>query len=121
MASRIVHFGIDACQRIPVLKVAGYSIDKCHSVAELHTARVGVPATDAVVIVEDRGAMPQKALTLIRSTTAAPLILFQSDKRHYDESRFDMVVPVLIDPQSWLRAIAGIIDRSSQLTNGSIS
>jgi hypothetical protein len=53
---------------------------------------------------------------LIRSTTAAPLILFQSDKRHYDESQFDMVIPVLTEPQSWLSAIAESLVRSSQLT-----
>jgi hypothetical protein len=116
MASRIIHFGADDCRRIAVLRIAGYSVDECRSVAELHVALVGIAATRAILFTENHGVTPQGAIALIRSITAAPLILFQTDKRHYDESQFDMVIPVLTEPQSWLNSIAELLVRSSQLT-----
>jgi hypothetical protein len=111
MVARIVHIGSDSCHRLPVLKSAGYSIDNCSSVAQLHAALQARDEADAVVLTESDGAVPEDAVSLARSSSTAPLILFPSRNVHYDESDFDLVVPVLTPPEQWLDDIATLIER----------
>jgi hypothetical protein len=75
---------------------------------------VGIAKTDAVVFAVNQGVIPQEALAWARSATAAPIILFESNKQHYDGSHFNLVIPVFTDPQVWLSAIAELIGRSAQ-------
>jgi hypothetical protein len=112
MASRIVHFGVDDCHRIAVLKSAGYCVDDCgNSVSQLHVALIGVRETDAVVMAESIGILPEKALSTVRSVSMAPVILFQSKNPHYDESEFDLVIRKLTHPDRWLNDIGVLIEQ----------
>lgn len=109
MAARVIHFGLDDCCRIVVLKSAGCSVDDCAiSVSQLHAALLRNPGVDAVVVSENDSVEPDEAISLTRATTTA-LILFQSTNPHYDVSEFDLVVPALTDPRKWVSDIAGLI------------
>ncbi|MGB6686871.1 MAG: hypothetical protein WBE76_03420 [Terracidiphilus sp.] len=112
MGARIVHFGSDTCHRVPVLKSAGYSIDDCRSVAQLHSALQMSAEAAAVVMTEPDGTAPERAISITRSSSTAPLILFPSRGLEYKESDFDLVVPVLTPPEQWLNDIAALIQRS---------
>jgi hypothetical protein len=114
MVARFVHFGIDSCFRGALLKAAGHSVEECTSVSHLHAALIGVREVNAVVFSEGDGEVPYDAISLARSTSTAPLILFRSRSPRYDESEFDLVIPELTDPKKWLKEIAGLINGRRQ-------
>jgi hypothetical protein len=114
MVARIVHFGLDNCFRVALLKAAGHFVYECNSVSQLHAALIGIRQADAVVISESDGEVPYDAISLTRSTSMAPLILFRSRSAHYDESEFDLVIPELTDPNKWLSEIAHLVARRRQ-------
>jgi hypothetical protein len=114
-ANRIAHWGADKYYRIAVLKGAGYAVEKCNSLAQLHALLTGVWGIAAVVVSECDGDTPYDAISLTRSNSTAPLILFQSGNPHYDDAEFDLIVPGLTDPSEWLSAITGLLTRFLQV------
>jgi hypothetical protein len=115
MAAMVVHFGTDSCSRVLVLEHAGYDVDHCPSLVTLRsTLKVG-PQPDAVVMTEDPRASRREAISLVRSHSVAPLVLFQTVGPTVDESEFDLVIPVLTPPREWLEKIAATIERSHAL------
>jgi len=115
MGARIVHFGSDTCHRMPVLKSAGYSINDCRSLAQLHYALQICAEADAVVMTEPDRVAPDSAISIARSSSTAPLILFPGRRLEYKESDFDLVVPALTPPEQWLSDIAALIQRSQAI------
>lgn len=115
MASRIIHVGTDRCHRLPVLKSAGYTVETCISVPELRNALTAEEQLDAVVISEGVGGAHPDAVSLARSHTSAPIVLFRETQLSFAESPFDLVVPVLAPPQAWLADIAALIAHSRSL------
>src|SRR5579863_8958984 len=115
MAIRIVHFGEDTFNRISTLKSNGYSVDECYSLSELHASLVGILPADAVTIAEnDRdGAVTDHAISLTRSISAAPLILFRGGNQRYSAPEIDLVVPSNAGADDWLKDLAKLIERSS--------
>jgi CRP/FNR family transcriptional regulator len=109
MVARIVHFGIDDFYRLRALRDAGYSVDSCNSLAELRLILNPGVRVDAVAISETDGATPQSVITLARSVGNVPLILFQGWTRNWNESEFNLVVPVLRSEREWLKDIAALI------------
>jgi hypothetical protein len=122
MADRILYFGRDDCNRIIVLRRAGYDIHTCPSLVTLDTALQDRPEPDAVVI---PGVVPMperhNAVTLVNSLSSAPLVLFESGYDGPDESEFDLVIPNLTPPEEWLESISQTIERSRVLHAQSIS
>jgi hypothetical protein len=112
MSALLIHFGIDDCHRTSVLKEAGYWVEECPSVPYLHSTLIEFPIPDAVAIAEHEELEDGEAITLIRSTCAAPLILFQGWGRCFDTSAFNLVVPPLTDPRVWLEDVASLIEQS---------
>jgi hypothetical protein len=113
MGSSIIHVGTDDCQRIAVLRVAGFEVRSCNSFDQLHSALLGIPPADAVAIAECRGALIDKAVSLTRATSSIPLILFQGTSPHsLIGSDFDLVVPVLTSPQVWIARVQTLIEES---------
>lgn len=116
MAASIIHVGVDDCQRIAVLKVAGFEVNDCRSFDQLHAALLGIPAADAVAIAESRGELIEKAVSLTRVTSSIPLILFESPSPHlFNDSDFDLVVPALTSPAVWLERVQKLIAESRAL------
>jgi hypothetical protein len=115
MAARIIHFGTDSCSRLLVLEHAGYDVDDCPSLIKLDSALAARRSAAAVLMTEDPRVPRREAITLVRSRSSAPLILFQTVAPSVDELEFDLVIPVLTPPREWLEKIAAIIERSRSI------
>jgi hypothetical protein len=114
MAAKIVHFGVETDNRIATLKSAGYRVEECRSLAQLHAALVGILPADAILITDNDGAAPDQARSLARATSIAPLILCHNGKHHYNPAEFDLIIPPLMEAQDWLSEIAKLMARFLQ-------
>jgi hypothetical protein len=112
VAVRIVHYGDDVCNQVAALREMGYSVSECVSLAELHAAMVGVMRADAVAIAESNGTVPDQVVSLVRATSAVPLILFQSENPQYSDAEFDLVIPCASTAEEWADNFAELIARS---------
>lgn len=113
MAARIVHMGGDGCSRLAVLQSAGYMVQDCASLPEFVTALNCPP--DAVVLTELDGDPNEAVLAVARECSPVPVILFQSPDCHCPVWEFDLVIPNLTPPRSWLDKIAALIECSKAL------
>jgi len=111
MGVRIVHYGVDDCHRVPVLKFAGYSIADCQSIAQLHAALQSTLMAGAVVMSEIDDLAPRRAVSIVRTISTAPLVLFPGRASSILEPEFDLVIPALTPPEQWLGEMAELIDR----------
>lgn len=109
MAARVIHFGIDACYRVSVLRRAGYEIEKCNNLDEICGALDSNDETDAVMVNDSDGSLPSDALFLMRTRTTAPIILFPNSARSYRAEEIDLVVPAFTPPEEWLLDLATLI------------
>ena len=115
MGTKIIHFGIDDCRRLPVLEHAGYEVEDCNVFSQLMAALQRRELT-AIVFADDRRAVPEVA-HLARIHSSAPMVLFQSPSGQYDAFQFDLVIPTLTPPAEWLNSIAETIERSRILVS----
>ncbi len=115
MGARIIHFGFDDCHRVPVLRCAGYSIADCQSIAQLHAALQSTEEARAVVMARVQDLAPQRAVSITRAISTAPMVLFPCGAADLDESEFDLVIPALTPPEQWLSDIADLIQRCHSL------
>lgn len=114
-ASRIIQFGEDSCHRSMVLQEAGYSVEGCRSVKEFRAALLSRESADAVVITDETGNLPNEAISVAKTDSLGPVILFPNSMSTYSESSFDLVVPVLTPPAKWLAKIQEKIQESRRL------
>lgn len=115
MTATIVHFGEDQFVRLPVLRKAGYLVHKCLSVPEF-TEYLGInPKPSAIVMAEANASSIERAISLARSRTSAPLVLFPGTRRTNLESRFDLIIPALTPPQEWLADLNNLVAWSGAL------
>lgn len=119
MVSRVVHYGVDECHRIAVLRSKGYAVEICNSLPQLHNALAEERRTDAVLITEGETDPLETAITLARSRSSAPLILFRRTNCDVDDQIFDLVIETLTRPQQWLRDIESLILQCRLLSSGS--
>jgi hypothetical protein len=116
MAARVIHFGVDDCYRLSVLRRAGYDIDDCSSLVQLQAALESKREADAVMVNDCNGSVPELAISLARSWSSAPIILFPNSSRTYNaEDEADLVVPSFTPPEEWLLKLANLIVRSRSL------
>ncbi|HUH63021.1 MAG TPA: hypothetical protein VLZ50_08500 [Terracidiphilus sp.] len=118
MAAFLLHFGVDDCLRLPVLRNAGYRVEECPSIRRLKSALLQFPEPDAVAIAENDSiekVEADKAISLVRAHGPAPLILFQDRKSFLESSEFNLVVPFRTHPRLWLSGLAGLIERGRMI------
>lgn len=111
MSARIVHFGDDRFNRLGPLREAGYSIDSCSTLDEFRAAVASGAPCDALTIAETESSRFECAISIARSESVAPLILFQASTQQRDSSAFSLVVPLLAPPASWIAQVAEVIER----------
>jgi hypothetical protein len=111
VAPRILHFGHDDCNRIALLRAAGYVVDECDSVPGLLSALSDGSKPDAIVIAEPMGDSAVAIVSLVREHSSAALILFQGSWSGSGESGFDLVIRPQTDPALWLEDINKLIQR----------
>lgn len=109
MAAKIVHFGIDSCYRLGVLRRAGYVIENCSNLEEVCAAVKPDRETDAIMINDSDGSLPPHAISLVRTRTTAPIIVFPSSLRLYQPQEIDLLVPAFTPPEEWLIDLANLI------------
>ena len=114
-AAKIIQFGEDSCHRSMILQEAGYSVQGFKSVMEFRAALRSSGAADAVVITDETGNLPSEAISLVKSDSPAPVILFANSMSTYAESNFDLVVPSLTPPAKWLAKIQEKIQESRKV------
>jgi hypothetical protein len=124
MAARVIHFGVDKCHRLNVLKRAGYAVDACSSLVQLRHALQSEIDADVVMMSDDDGSVPSEAIALTHAESLIPVIFFPSTDRSEETAGFDLVVPTFTPPEDWLLDLAILIVRSrairarSQLMTG---
>lgn len=110
MAASVLHVGIDDCNRALVLRDNGYSVEVCPTFEEFRSTIEQRSDAEAVLVTERPGRERNEIVTLTRSWSRAPLVLFSSS---YEEAtEFDLLIPPLVHPSEWLRRIATIIEQS---------
>jgi hypothetical protein len=119
MAPLLLHFGVDDCYRVPLLRRAGYSVEDCHSLRRLRSALIEFPEPDAVAIAVNDEIEANEAVSLVRWHCTSPLVLFQTAKPFYETSDFNLVVPSFTHPREWLFGIALLIAESRTLRDRS--
>ena len=115
VAARVIHFRTDDCQRLHFLRKAGYEVEVCGNILQLRTALRSEADTDAVVMNDSDGSLHENAISVVRSETAFPLVLFASSYRTYNPADFDLVVSPSASPGEWAIDFALMIVRSRVL------
>ncbi len=112
LAARVIHFGADDCHRLMVLRTAGYSVDDCPSLVQLRESLAKDAATDALLMSDAEGVLPNEAIALARTKLSVPVILFRSTTLAYQETGVDLIVHPLTPPEIWLPEVEALIERS---------
>lgn len=110
MSGTVVHLGPDTCHRLRIVASAGYSVYDCDTLQELEAALGG--DVSAVVLTTGTGALASAAISLTRSRTWVPLILFGDTDEDEDGSGFDLYVPAFTRPQDWIGRVTELIEQS---------
>jgi hypothetical protein len=111
MTAFLVHFGVDTCFRLQVLRRAGYEIAECDSLEMLPRALASHP--DAVVIEDDPAAMTERAIALTRLQSGVPLVLFAAEPC-LTKVAVDLIIPAFTTPDQWLEEIRALIARTHE-------
>lgn len=115
MPATMLYVGADVCNRVPVLKSVGYTVEVCLTLREFSSAIRQKPDTDVVLVGLDSSLERRQAATLTRQNSHARLILFDSSYSGALQGEFDLVIMAEINPEEWLRRIAAVIEQSRQL------
>src|SRR6516162_3038197 len=113
LGGRIIYYGTDD-SRLQTLRSAGYIVQNCTSLSEFRWILYSGGRADAVAFTEAVGKAPQTVMSLARGGHS-PLVLFQCRTPHYDESEFNLVVPMLTSAEEWLGDIASLIGNTRTL------
>lgn len=119
MAASVLYFGTDECNRVQVLRTAGYSVLECNKIDDLKLALNTSPQPSAVLIRCSGRCKP--AIKIIHTAALAPVIVFPNPDNFEIEESVDLVVPPLTPPAKWLRELAKLIEKSRALKKGVIS
>ncbi len=111
MPAQVIHYGIDDCHRLTVLRGTGYSVEDCNSLAQLRAALSANRDAEAVLISETEGDVPEAAAAIAKSSSRVPLVLFRRSNGFCREEKFDLIVETLTSPQQWLNDVKALIQR----------
>jgi hypothetical protein len=105
VAAKVLFFGQDTRRRIPALKRAGYCVTAYASVVQMHPSIVEDPDAVAVAISGMWKPFLHDPISVTRTQTRIPFVLFASQELSPAQSMFDLVVPASRPPSRWLREI----------------
>ncbi len=114
MSCRIVHFGVDDCWRVAVLRHAGHAVETCGTSMESLTARLQT-SPDAVVFTEDGEPCGDDYFRFSRSLSVSPIVLFEGLRRCIPSNLADLPIPVGTNVAVWLPAINALIEETRRL------
>lgn len=112
----ILHVGDDTCHRIPVMERAGFVVRLTHcSASALTEAFAREIAVEAITFQNDSEPLPVAVVTTARMLSDAPFVLLQNPVFDYDEKSFDLIVPNLTSPSTWLKQLQETIAEARKL------
>ena len=109
MSRNILTYGYDACHRWAVLRLAGFTVQPCESIAQLRDRLIKRTPADAIIMVEDIVSVPNEAITAAKSYFDGPLVLFESRSFAEHRGAFDLCIPILTSPSVWLEQLEALI------------
>jgi hypothetical protein len=110
--ARVLYFSAaDACRRPDVLRSVGFTVHECTAFAELAACLGAGENPDLVCVSDDGHGSAARALTLVRSLSTAPAVLFANGSEAVPESSWDLEVPALTHPGTWLSRIVELAKR----------
>lgn len=109
MAAKIVCFGIDDQEKIQALVSSGYSVASYSKLSDFRSALTSDSRVDAVIVEGDDWLLIDSFISMVRSLSSAPLILFWDNEAPADQPGFDLVVSQLTSPSEWLRLVTTLI------------
>ena len=121
MAAHVIHFGEDSCHRLQVLNSAGYSVQNCVTLVQLGSTLSTHDDIEAVFFTEMHALSAERAVSLVRSSSSSPLILFRESEANLEEKKFDLVIQALTPPNVWLQYTHDLIEQSKMLRSESSS
>jgi CxxC-x17-CxxC domain-containing protein len=129
MAGTILHFGQEVAPCFPLIRQAGYSI-RCYEKAyEFGHALQSKVDHQAVSLCDVEENVSRLIIHTARAYSRAPLILFRTRnvisfpagekelprKAEISDSNFDLVIPTLTSPSTWLSTFDEVIARSREI------
>jgi len=113
--STILHVGEDVSFRIPVIRSTGCVVVQApQTVLGVERMLRPSPAFGAVIVHHDIRPISHELARALRRVTPVPLVLFDNPAYAADEKQFDLVIPALTWPDTWLEAIAETMLRRKQ-------
>jgi len=114
MAARLLFVGDDICHRLPVLLSAGYTVAELQSPAQLTAALAALDCPDAILVTSTDAKLASQVLSVARSRSTTPVILFCDQGYDYGSAQFDLVIPVLTPPLTWLEDIRALVEKNRE-------
>jgi hypothetical protein len=110
-SGQVLFVGDDLCARANVLEHVGYSVVRCAcDVDAVRNALVGW--VDAVLFQCTPEPPSEAVLSMCRTITDAPILLFADQNSFFNPGDFDVVVRNLCNPRDWLPELAAMIASS---------
>lgn len=104
----------DACRRPEVLRWVGFTVQECTALSDLAGRLRSGEAPDLVCVADGWDEPVELVLSLVRSYTSAPVVLFSSGRHLYPEVAWDMEVPVMTHPGEWVSRVVELLERRSE-------
>lgn len=115
MAS-VIHYGVDTCHRITLLRQVGVDVAACPSLPDLRHL-LEKRAFDAILLTESP---TDPLIHTARRLSNAPLIWFCEDPFSDRDPRFDLVIPPLTPPAEWLASMKRLLGETRRIRAQSI-
>jgi hypothetical protein len=122
MTGTLLHYGRDACHRVPVLEGAGFRVTGCRSAIQLRAILQRSTFADAVVFTEGFHAWAEASALISSLRCPIPSILFEETNRRGPRSNFDLVIPSHVAPAQWLGDIEDLVAkfRANRIRSGEL-
>jgi CxxC-x17-CxxC domain-containing protein len=131
MAAKILHFGEELSDRLPLLRSSGYSVNRYERILEFRQALETRVEHDAVSMSELGEDLSPLVVLAARTYSTAPLILFRTQSltsfpaggsgivvaEPGSEADYDLIVSASAPSGAWIGDVAALIARSRELRN----
>jgi len=95
-----------------VLESAGYSVQECHCLVELRRLLADSARADALLVTEGDEVPLQDIVSLVRTHSSLPIILFRNPNMAREDAGVDLVVHCLTPPDVWLNDVEAVIEKT---------
>jgi hypothetical protein len=114
--ANILYVGTNICHRIPIMESAGLTVCQSEdSIPAIRNAFAHGESFSVITFHTDVSALPWGVVSVTRTLSVAPLVLFENPYIYCEKSNFDLVVPAFSSPSCWLKKLHDVIEASRKL------